>query len=240
LRIVMGSRKYGEFTSATLFCTVCAWIGDQDELWKRFDQELLDMVNTCTTGVVSRLINVLSGWGGFQIQISFKDQIKSNFAGRLNAFARKLMETADEGNHEFYENRKESLALIYLADVLKQEEKEDNDEDNTALLAAMANRELDKVQVVVKKPLVMESRAGRIKTILLTHPTLHTDAREHFSDRLLLEFASAEPNRKCFHLFFGYCFSRVCEELREEFREFVSPDEFEMCVRNALAFYEGD
>ena len=236
LRIFMGSRKYGEFTSATLFCTVCAWIGDQDELWKRFDQELLDMVNTCTTGVVSRLINVLSGWGGFQIQISFNDQIKSNFAGRLNAFARKLM----QGDHEFYELRKESLALIYIADVLKEKEKEkEKDEDITALLAAMADRELDKVPVVKTKNVSICSRTDKINALLLLHPDLHKDAREHFSDRLLLEFSSAEPNRKCFHLFFGYCFSRVCEELREEFREFVSPDEFEMCVRDALAFYEG-
>lgn len=241
LRICMGSRTYGGFTSALLFCTVCAWIGDQedqDELWTRFDQELLDMVNTCTTGVVSRLINVLSGWGGFQIKISFKDQIKSNFAGRLNAIARTLMETADDGNHEFYETRKESLTLVYITDALKEEEVEE--EDNTALLAAMADRELDKVPVPrTFEQTVKSSRSSKIDALILTVPNLHALAREHFSDRLLLEFSSAEPNRKCFNLFFGYCFSKVREELREEFKTFVSPDDFEMCVRDALAFYEG-
>ena len=248
LRIFMGSRNYGGFTSALLFCTVCAWIRDQedpDELWKRFDQELLDMVNTCTTGVVSRLVNVLSGWGGFQIQISFKDQIKSNFAGRLNAMARTFMETADKGNHEFYETRKESLALVYIADVINQEEVNEEEEDNTALLAAMADRELDNVTVASSRPPASRAggtdggRSAKIDALILKHPNLHSLSREHFSDRLLLEFSSAEPNRKCFNLFFGYCFSKVCEALREEFKTFVTPDDFEMCVRDALAFYEG-
>ena len=108
------------------------------------------------------------------------------------------------------------------------------------LLAAMADRELDKVPVPrTFEQTVKNSRSSKIDALILTVPNLHTLAREHFSDRLLLEFSSAEPNRKCFNLFFGYCFSKVREELREEFKTFVSPDDFEMCVRDALAFYEG-
>ena len=128
MRIKLGKRKYQGFTSEKLLCSVCAWIWNQDgeiqnELWKRFDQELSDMTNTCTTGIVSRLINILSGWGGFQIKISFKDQIRSNFSGRLNAIARKLMEGALSGEHEFYRERKNAIASIYISDELEQIDK---------------------------------------------------------------------------------------------------------------------
>ena len=242
LRVVMGSRTYGQFTSSTLLCTICAWIEEQEhetqqELWKRFDQELLDMVNTCNTGIVSRLVNVLSGWGGFQIQISFKDQIRSNFAGRLNAVARQLVQ---DDNHKFYELRKNEVASIYIMDVLKEDQASHVNNNNTDLEMLIADRELDKkIKPVPKIIKTQLTKAQKIKSLEQKYTTLHDDAKQHFIDRLFLEFSISEPNRKCFHLFFGYCFSKISEELREEFKEFVSPDDFQLCVRDALAFYEG-
>jgi len=255
LRIEMGTRVYAGFTSKSLFCAICAWIkcradDEQAALWIRFDQELEDMVNTCTTGVISRLVNVLSGWDGFQIQISFKDQIKSNFAGRLNAIARALVNTADDGNHPFYDIRKDDLANIYIHDVIQNEEKEEKTVDMEALQAAMADRGLDRAErarepalpepVVEKTVIKVQSRQTRISDIEKNHPDLHLKSRQHFADQLFIEFCSAEKNRKCFHLFLGYAFSKITEELRLEFSKFVDADEFDMCVRAALAFYEGD
>ncbi len=250
LRIKLGKRKYQGFTSEKLLCSVCAWIWNQDgeiqnELWKRFDQELSDMTNTCTTGIVSRLINILSGWGGFQIKISFKDQIRSNFSGRLNAIARKLMEGALSGEHEFYRERKNAIASIYISDELEQIDKKP-EINQKELLAAMMDRGLEESQSQndeTAQPAITPkylSREEKISEIESKHPTLHKDAREHFSDRLFLEFSSTEPNRKCFHVFFNFSFSKVTEELRSEFSSYVSPDDFEICVRDALAFYEGN
>jgi len=104
----------------------------------------------------------------------------------------------------------------------------------------IADRELDKkIKPVPKIIKTQLTKAQKIKSLEQKYTTLHDDARQHFIDRLFLEFSVAEPNRKCFHLFFGYCFSKISEELREEFKEFVSPDDFQLCVRDALAFYEG-
>ena len=245
-RIMMGSTLYNGFTTQSLFCTTHAWINHRDdkekvELWKRLDEEISDMVNTCTTGIVSRLVNVLSGWGGFKISISFKDQIKSNFAGRLNAVAREVVEHAEAGDHSFYKKRKNDVALIYITDLAKSASPragENTPSKNEALLAAMADRETTHHHQsghVREEATVVE----KITSFEKEHGNLHALAREHFADRLFLEFSIEEPNRKCFHLFFRHCFSRVAEELREEFKDFMDPNEFDMCVRDALSFYEG-
>jgi hypothetical protein len=56
-----------------------------EEMYKRLLEELNEMSGTCSSGFASRLVNTISGFGEFNIQISFTDQIISNFAGRLNA-----------------------------------------------------------------------------------------------------------------------------------------------------------
>ena len=59
------------------------------EMEKRLVEELVEMSETCSSGYVSRLVNVLSGFGGRSLQISWEDQIVGNFSGRLNALIRK-------------------------------------------------------------------------------------------------------------------------------------------------------
>ena len=63
---------------------------NEKELHKRLLQELEDMSGTCSTGFASRLVNVVSGFGDFNIRISWEDQIVANFTGRLNAKARNI------------------------------------------------------------------------------------------------------------------------------------------------------
>jgi len=64
----------------------------KNELTKRLLQELEEMSGTCSSGFIGRLINTLSGFGELAINISFEDQLVSNFIGRLNFYARKIME----------------------------------------------------------------------------------------------------------------------------------------------------
>ena len=177
---------------------------------------------------------------GFQIQISFKEQIKSNFSGRLNAVVRDLVKTASDGDHPFYVGRRNEIAVIYISDVIGLHEKEEkSEEDIKALQAAMANREFVSQRAAPTK-IKRLCRSDRVEELVKKYPDLHVNAREHFSSRILFEFSSAEPNRKCFHLFFGYAFSKISESLREEFSDFVNHEDFEMCVRDALSFYEGN
>ena len=57
----------------------------RSEMQKRLIEELVDMAGTCSSGYVSRLVNVLSGFDDHSLTISWEDQIAGNLAGRLNA-----------------------------------------------------------------------------------------------------------------------------------------------------------
>ena len=62
----------------------------EDEMYKRLIEELDEMSGTCSTGFISRIVNVISGFGEFNMRISWGDQITANFSGRLNAVARNI------------------------------------------------------------------------------------------------------------------------------------------------------
>lgn len=59
-------------------------IDKKDLLEERFIQELLDMADTCASGHIARLVNVLSVVDN-DLSISWIDQIISNINGRMNA-----------------------------------------------------------------------------------------------------------------------------------------------------------
>jgi hypothetical protein len=70
---------------------------NEEEMKKRLLEELSDMAGTCSSGFVSRLINVMSGFGDFTIRLSWGDQINSNLNAILN---RKIKEMDDLGLQE--------------------------------------------------------------------------------------------------------------------------------------------
>lgn len=85
-----------------------------DLLEKRFVDALIEMGDTCTTGHVSRLAQVMDGFG-LEIKISYRDQIKSNVSGRIQALVRDepdetvrdmlsigVMDDADESTRKAY------------------------------------------------------------------------------------------------------------------------------------------
>lgn len=61
-----------------------------EDMKKRLLEELEDMSGTCSSGLISRLINTISGFGDFSMRITWKEQIVANFTGRLNARIRDM------------------------------------------------------------------------------------------------------------------------------------------------------
>lgn len=57
---------------------------------KRLIEELAEMSGTCSSGFVSRLVNVLSGFGDFAIRISWGDQVYGGVSGRLGKRIREM------------------------------------------------------------------------------------------------------------------------------------------------------
>jgi len=84
----------------------------KNEMKKRLLEELQDMSGTCSSGFASRLINVLSGFGEFNIRISWDDQIMSNLTGRLNKFAQQITHTDSIYYTKYKEHIKENYKNI--------------------------------------------------------------------------------------------------------------------------------
>lgn len=66
---------------------------NRDEMLNCLLQELDDAAHTCSSGIISRMINSISGFGDFAVEISIEDQVLGNISGRLNA---KLQSVEDE------------------------------------------------------------------------------------------------------------------------------------------------
>ena len=62
---------------------------------QRLIEELEEMAGTCSSGFASRLTNVISGFGDFNMRISWTQQVVANFSGRLNAIIREIPNSTD-------------------------------------------------------------------------------------------------------------------------------------------------
>lgn len=94
-RIHLDKTLYGEMnlTLSRIFMLVWSYVllhKSKDDILKRLVEELDEMSDTCSSGFVSRLVNVISGFGDFSLTISWRDQIIANFSGRLNAKVRDM------------------------------------------------------------------------------------------------------------------------------------------------------
>lgn len=89
-----------QLTSAEVFAFLWEKIDSMSdsvkgELQNRFVEELIDMDSTCSSGHVSRLINIFSGFNcGMDILISFKEQLRANIAARLQSLI-KILDDCD-------------------------------------------------------------------------------------------------------------------------------------------------
>lgn len=110
-RIYLDRALYGKSgcTLSTILLKIWSYISNHkysDEMKVRLLQELEEMSGTCSSGFVSRLINSISGFGEFNMRISWRDQIIANFTGRLNARAR------EEDDLKYQEQIIEEMMLV--------------------------------------------------------------------------------------------------------------------------------
>lgn len=102
-----------------------------DLLERRFVDALIEMGDTCTTGHVARLAQVMQGYG-VDVKISFKQQIKANVSGRIGAMVR------DETD--------EDIAAALTLGVLEDADKEIKDKYEKWMRA-----KLEKLKIVLWK-----------------------------------------------------------------------------------------
>ena len=229
-RICLDRALYSKYNNTLANILLKVWsyiIGHENELEmrKRLLEELEDMSGTCSTGFASRLINVISGFGEFNIRISWEDQIIANFSGRLNAMARKIDST---------------FRTLYLKDMV-------------ALWLNLPDQKLTKAKLVRK--LMVTPQVTPQVTIALTMNVVvdeflseDRDAKidvclESFSTSVLEEMSvssSRAGNRQHFALFFRNSVATIREEMYQEFTEHLDDASFDLYMRKAIMHYEGE
>ena len=231
-RIFMDRALYSKFNNSliNILLKIYNYIQIQEDesirsqLYKRMLQELEEMSGTCSSGFASRLVNIISGYGNFNIRISFEDQIISNFSGRLNAVARSITSV----DSVFRVDKIEDVVELYLL------------EDDKIELRTNIERKLNPDESIEKKPKIKdvvlyflsESREEKIEECI-----------QYFAESVFNEMAiksSMYSKRRFFGLFFRTYVCKIREELAIEFKEFVSETDFDLFFRKAIMMYEGE
>jgi len=212
-RIFMDKTFYFNNTLSTIIVKIWSYINNnenKDEMEKRLLEELEDMSGTYSSGFLSRLINVLSGFGEFDIYISWDDQIISNFAGRLNSYARQITDS----DSPFYTKQFDSVLELYLNKNKLYTDK--TFEDRKELFFSLSeNKKEDEISNCV----------------------------ENFAEDVLNEMMVKSSNfakRQNFLLFFRTFMPSIYEEMFNEFKDIITPSEFELAFRKAISCYEGE
>ena len=94
-RIHMDRALYGKCNCTITHLLLQIWTyisGHQHKqaMKKRLLEELSEMAGTCSSGFAARLVNTISGFGDFNITMSWRDQIVANLMGRFNARIRDM------------------------------------------------------------------------------------------------------------------------------------------------------
>jgi hypothetical protein len=196
----------------------------KQELYKRMLQELEAMSGTCSSGFASRLVNIISGFGNFNIRISFEDQIISNFIGRLNAKAR----TITSPNSIFRFDKVEDVVELWILNDVKNE------------IRSHIEMKLNPEELTEKKPTIRdivkeflsENREEKIEECV------ECFAESVFNEMMIKSSKSYE--RRSFGLFFRTYMPEIRQELADEFKEFISETDFDLFFRKAIMMYEGE
>jgi hypothetical protein len=227
-RIYLDRALYSKYNSTLSNILIKVWsylVGHEheEEMRKRLLEELEEMSGTCSTGFASRLINVISGFGEFNIRISWEDQIIANFSGRLNAAARKIM--VEDGI--FYNEKLEDVMKLWF-----------NAKDQKELKDSIIEK-LQTSEYITGNPTL----TNVVDAYLLTGSEEKiTTAVEYFAENVLNEMAlpsSSTHERLHFSLFFRTYVAYIREEMYQEFTDHLDDTSFDLYMRKALMHYEG-
>lgn len=130
-RIHTDNATYGiSLTLENIFISICVWIFNhksQDELLMRLWQEFKEMEGYCSTGHLSRLVNIIQGFSddnNLEIRISEKEQYKA----RIHTYLNKILENNEKMAEEMM-NKTEIFKNFIKSKISEKidEEKWDNE-----------------------------------------------------------------------------------------------------------------
>ena len=215
-RIQLDRALYSKFNNTLENVLVKLWtyITDHEhetEMKKRLLEELEDMSGTCSSGFLSRLVNVLSGFGDFSVRISWEDQITGNLTGRINAQIRKITE-------------KESIFCKKFSDIV--------------ILKLQTSGEIIEICKALKDITTETIVESYIKETGYDLTTCLSDFQENVLNELTVN-TSEFTDRQNFSLFFRTVIPQIREDMYKEFKEHLDDTSFDLYMRKALMKYEG-
>ena len=213
-RIYMDKALYFNNSVSNILVKVWSYIENNEyktEMQKRLIEELDEMSGTCSSGFASRIVNSITGFGEFDLHISWEDQIVSNFSGRLNAYARKI---ANEDSLFFKDKVFSEVFKLFIID--------------NKLFSGMNLNIEDR-----KKKYLLNKKLHDVKIECIE------EFSEHVINEMTVT-SSKFANRQHFLLFFKTYMTLIYNELFEEFKELITESEFDLAFRRAISVYEGD
>jgi hypothetical protein len=228
-RIQMDRALYSRFNSSLVNILLRVWTylsgnEHENEMRLRMLEELEEMSGTCSSGFATRLINVISGFGEFNIRISWEDQIRGNLTGRLNAHIRKICDTDSIFREKELMNQ---IVQLWL-------ETEEGTETKKYVHNILRENDI--------RTKGDKEKHEFIRTIILTKTT-EENCLVEFAGEVLNQMtlnSSEYDKRKHFMFFFRTVLPSIREELYEEFKTLVDDADFDLYMRKAIVSYEGE
>jgi len=220
-RILMDRALYSKYNNnlVNILLKVWTYLTDhesEDVMKNRLVEELEEMSGTCSSGFSTRLINVMSGFGQFNIRISWEDQIVANLCGRLNALAMKITE---EGS-VFYTTKSNDVVKLWL-DINKGVFKRD------VLSKYISEPSKPSIHIMIEE----YKNDDTLKVCV-----------DDFSENVISEMtvtSSAHGEKLNYSLFFRTHIMSIRSEMFEEFKDHIQESDFDIWFRNGISKYEG-
>jgi hypothetical protein len=218
-----------KITLQTIFVKIFSIIlehENKEDLVLRMFQEFEDMVDTCSSGYISRLVNILSGYVD-TIKISWEEQISANLNGRLNYCMRNIC------TNPIYLKNKLKIISIYI------------DRKKYKFWTLEKLTEIKKVGGNVK---VSDILASSILNEEIDIPTpdetldlFYNRCLLSFSKHVLLEISEKSTcpyDRKNFLVFLGDTIPSIRTEMYNEFSNYISDSDFDIWFKNSICKYD--
>lgn len=227
-RILLDRALYSKYQCTIGGILIKLWVYisnhvDKTELKRRLLDELIDMSETCSTGFISRLVNVISGHGDHSIRISWEEQIKANFFARLNVLIRSLT----------YDNITVDKKRVLVNDYFLQNRLQ------------LINGFVHKTGFCMLRMVHLATDCdgcGRPKKIEYT-PEYEREIISEFIEQAIDEMAlppNVDTSRRCFLTLMRQNIPVIKEELYKEFNVYLTDQDFDTYLMKAVLIYSGE
>jgi hypothetical protein len=174
------------------------------------------MSDTCSSGFLARIANIVSGYDNFNIRISWKEQIISNFVGRMNAYIRNI-----DTNNIFRTKYINNIIRIFLQDPKH---------------IYIRDKIIKKIGSIDRREIILE--------YLKTNPENKKDeCMRYFKEHVLYEItlpSSEYTSRPNFSFFYRITVPILRNELYNEFKTHINDNDFDDAFKMAILTYESD